>query len=141
MKFNFQFGTKRPNKHQLITLFIVLSVMILGLSKCSGISENSLWDLLDEIQRKFFPQGPVNELIIKDEKKLERRIERDVTRAIEKVTPEYDRIIQEADRKYQPRYIEEPINEETCYTEECKALGPPMRMCSPVFEGINCKEE
>jgi hypothetical protein len=139
MKLNFQFGNKRPNNNQLIILFIVLSTIILGLSKCSGVSENGLWDLLDEIQRKFFPQGPVNELIIKDEEKLKRRIERDVTKAIEKVTPEYNRIIRESDRKFEPKYIDGVNDESVCYTDGCKALAPPMRICSPVVEGINCK--
>jgi len=138
MKLNFSFGNKRPNKNQLIILFLVLSVIIAGLSKCSGVNEKSLWELLDELQRKFIPQGPINELIIKDPELLNRRIKRDVDRAIERVTPEYDRIIREADKRLKPRYLEEKNDESLCYTKECKALAPPMRMCSPVVEGIDC---
>ena len=138
MKFKFHFGNKRPDRNQLMILFIVFTVILSGLSKCSGIHENSLWDLLDEIQRKFFPQSPINELIIQDPEKLQRRVKRDVTKAIDKATPEYNRIIQEADRKFEPKYIDEVNDESVCYTNECKALAPPMRICSPVVEGIDC---
>ena len=127
--FNFNFG-KKPDKKQLIIVGIILSTLIAALSQCSKISENTLWDLLDEIQREFFPQTIINEVILKDPDKINRRVERDVTRAIEKVTPEYDRIIQEADKKYQTKYIEEKNDESLCYTDECKALAPPMRLCA-----------
>ena len=127
--FNFNFG-KKPDKKQLIIVGIILSTLIAALSQCSKISENGLWDLLDEIQREFFPQTIINEVILKDPDKINRRVERDVTRAIEQVTPEYDRIIREADKKYQPRYIEEKNDESLCYTDECKALAPPMRLCA-----------
>lgn len=116
----------------------MLSVIIAGLSKCSGVNEKSLWELLDELQRKFFSQGPINELILKDPELLNRRIKRDVNRAIERVTPEYDRIIREADKRLKPRYLEEKNDESLCYTNECKALAPPMRLCSPVVESIDC---
>ena len=127
--FRFNFGNKKTKK-QLIIVGIILSTLIAALSQCSKISENTLWDLLDEIQREFFPQTIINEVILKDSDKINRRVERDVTRAIEQVTPEYDRIIQEADKKYQPRYIEEKNDESQCYTDECKALAPPMRLCA-----------
>jgi hypothetical protein len=133
----FNFGKKKPNKKQLIISGIILSTLIATLSQCSKISENTIWDLLDEIQREFFPQTIINEVILKDPDKINRRVERDVTKAIEKVTPEYDRIIREADKKYQPRYIEEKNDESLCYTDECKALAPPMRLCAPWIDNCN----
>ena len=134
--FNFNFG-KKPDKKQLIIVGIIVSTLIAALSQCSKISENAFWDLLDEIQREFFPQTIINEVILKDPDKINRRVERDVTKAIEKVTPEYDRIIQEADKKYQPKYIEEKNDENLCYTDECKKLTPPMRICAPWIETCN----
>jgi len=134
--FKFKFGNKKTNK-QLITVGIIISIIITALSQCSKISENALWDLLDEIQREFFPQTIINEVILKDPDKINRRVERDVDRAIQNVTPEYDRIIKEADKKYQPRYIEEKNDEILCYTDECKALAPPMRICAPWIEDCN----
>jgi hypothetical protein len=128
--FNFNFGNKKPDIKQYAIIGIVLSSIIAILSQCTGVSENGLWDLLDEIQRKYFPQTILNEFIIKDPEKLNRRIGRDVDRAIQNVTPEYDIIIREEDQKYKPRYIDEENDESVCYTDECKALAPPMRICA-----------
>lgn len=137
MNFNFNFGKKKPDIKQYAIVGIILSSIIAALSQCSGISENSIWDLFDEIQRKYFPQTILNEFIIKDDEKLKRRIERDVDRAIEKVTPEYDRIIREADQKYKEKYLEKPIDENVCYTDECKSLGGEIRICAPWVKDCN----
>ena len=126
--FNFHFG--KPSKKTLITLGIVTSSIIAALSQCTGIHENNLWDFVDEIQRKYFPQTTLNRVIVEDPDKVNRRVERDVDKAIRQVTPEYDRIIQEADKKYQPKYVEEKNNESLCYSDQCKALAPPMRLCA-----------
>jgi len=130
-QFNFQFGKKKPDKKQLIIVSIVVSTIIAALSQCTGVSENGLWDLLDEVQRKYFPQTIFNELIRQDPDKIERRVTRDVDREIDRVTKEYDRIIDEENKKYRPRYVEEENDESVCYTDECKALAPPMRICAP----------
>ena len=92
---------------------------------------------MDEIQRRYFPQTIINEFILKDPEKLNRRIIRDVDKAIREVTPEYDRIIEKADQKYQPKYLEEPNDETLCYTDDCKALAPPMRKCAFWVEDCN----
>lgn len=138
MKFNFQFGKKKPEKNQLIIVGIVISVIIASLSQCTGVSQNGLWDLLDELQRKFFPQSIINEIILQDPDKVNRRVGRDVDKAIRNVEKEYNRIIEDADKKYKPRYMDEKNDESRCYTEDCKKLAPPIRICSPVFEGIDC---
>ncbi len=126
--FNFHFG--KPSKKTIITTGIVLSSIIAALSQCTGIHENNLWDILDEVQRKYFPQTTINQIIIKDPDKVERRVQRDVNKAISDVTPEYDRIISDYNKKYKPRYVEEQNDETVCYTDECKALAPPMRICA-----------
>jgi hypothetical protein len=124
--FNFNFGKKKTDKKQLIILSIVLSTLIAALSQCTGVSENGLWDLLDEIQRKYFPQGILNELILQDPHAVERRVKRDVDRAIDEVTPEYDRIIEESNKRYKPRYSEKPPDG----SEAQKLLGGEMRICA-----------
>jgi len=123
---NFNFGKKKPDKKQLIIVSIVLSTIIAALSQCTGVSENGLWDLLDEIQRKYFPQGILNELILQDPHAVERRVKRDVDRAIDEVTPEYDRIIEESNKRYKPRYVEKPSDG----SEAQKLLGGEMRICA-----------
>jgi hypothetical protein len=76
--FNFNFGKKKPDIKQYAIIAIILSVITATLSQCTGISQNNLWDILDEIQRKYFPQTILNEFIIQDDEKLKRRIDRDV---------------------------------------------------------------
>ncbi len=122
----FNFGKKKPDIKQYAIIGIVLSSMIAALSQCTGVSENGLWDLLDEIQRKYFPQTILNEFILKDPEKLNRRIKRDVDRALDEVTPEYNRIIQEADKRYKPRYSEKPPDG----SEAQRLLGGEMRICA-----------
>ena len=129
--FNFNFGKKKPDIKQYAIIAVVLSTIIGTLSQCTGISQTNIWDILDEIQRKYFPQTILNEFIIKDDEKLNRRIIRDVNRAINDVTPEYDRIISDYDRKYKPRYGEKPVDGNVCYTKDCKALGGELRICAP----------
>jgi hypothetical protein len=141
MQFNFQFGKKKTDKKQLIIVGVVVSTLIAGLSQCTGVSENGLWDLLDELQRKYLPQGILNEIILQDPDKVNRRVERDVDKAIRDVTREYDRIISDYDQKYKQKYLEEKNDESLCYSEDCKKLAPPMRICSPVFEGIDCSRK
>ena len=97
---------------------------------CTGILQNNIWDILDEAQRKYFPQTILNEFLIKDDQKLNRRIIRDVDRAVNDVTLEYDRIISDYDIKYKPRYSEKNVDENVCFTEECKALGGEIIICS-----------
>lgn len=130
MKFNFSFGN-RTSKNKIIIVSLVITTIIVSLSQCTGLDENRLWDLLDEVQREFFPKTIINEIIIKDPSKIGRRVERDVDKAIGQDTPEYDRIIKKANKKYQSKYIDEKNDDNVCYTDECKSLSPSMRICAP----------
>lgn len=127
----FNFGNKKPDIKQYAIIGIILSTIIAALSQCTKISEDNIWDLLDEIQRKYFPGTIINEFVIKDPKKLERRITRDVDRAIDDYWRQTGLSPVEI---YKPRYIEEENDETVCYTDECKALSPPMRLCAPWVE-------
>ena len=122
----FKLGKKKPDIKQYAIIGIILSSLIAALSQCTGVSENGLWDLLDEVQRKYFPQTILNEILIQDPDKVNRRVERDVDRAIKQVSPEYDRIIGEANQKYKPKYIEK----EPDGSEAQKLLGGEMRICA-----------
>ena len=133
--FKFNFGNKKPNIFKYAIVGVVLSSTIGLLSQCTGVNEKSYWDLYDEIQRRLSPKSMTNDFILQDPEKLQRRIHRDVSKAIRDVTPEYDRIIQKDNQKYLPRYIQEKNNDEVCYTEACKSLGGPIRMCAPWYAG------
>jgi len=135
--FNFNFGKKKPDKKQIITISLILSGIVATLSQCSGLSERTLWDLLDEAQRTLFPQTIINDILLQDPGIVESRVKRDVDRAIR----EYEELTKDSEppRIPLPRLIEKAPDEALCYSEECKKLGGEMRLCSPWLD--TCKKE
>lgn len=131
--FNFNFGKKKPDIKQYAIIGVVLSSVIAFLSQCTGVSEDGLWDLLDEVQRKYFPQTMLNEFVIKDPEKLERRVKRDVDAAI----AEYERLTGD-DGKVRiptPRLIEKQSDG----SKAQELLGGEMRLCAPWLD--DCPKE
>ena len=135
--FNFNFGKKKPDKKQIILISIVLSGIVATLSQCTGAPQERLWDLLDEVQRVLFPGTVINDVLLQDPGIVERRVHRDVGRAI----AEYERLTRDSEppRIPLPRLIEKDLDTSKCYTEECKKLGGEMRLCSPWID--SCKKE
>ena len=135
--FNFNFGKKKPDKKQIILISVILSGIVATLSQCTGVSQNTLWDLLDEVQRTLFPQTIINDILLQDPGIVERRVERDVDRAIR----EYEDLTRDSDPPRIPlsRFIEKAPDKALCYSEECKKLGGEMRICSPWVD--TCREE
>ena len=121
----FKFGKQKPDIKQYAIIGIVLSSIIALLSQCTGIKQDSIWDLFDEVQRRYFPQTILNDFIIKDPEKLDRRVKRDVDAAIS----EYERLTGD-DGKVRipsPRYSEKPPD--GSYAQS--VLGGEMRICAP----------
>ena len=117
--------------------FFIVSIVIVAISFLSGwlkIDEKDLWKVYQVLIEKLNLKQDIPE-IIDNQKRIDAIVELEVDKALEEVRSEYDRIIAEEDRKYQPRYIEEENDESVCYTEECKSLAPPMRICAPWAEG------
>ena len=135
--FNFNFGKKKPDKKQIILISVVLSAIVATLSQCTGVSQNALWDLLDEAQRVLFPGTVINDVLLQDPAVVGRRVERDVDKAIR----DYERLTGDAGTPRIPlsRLIEKTIDTSKCYTEECKKLGGEMRLCSSWLD--DCKQE
>ena len=131
--FNFNFGKKKPDIKQYAIIGIILGSIIATLSQCTGISQNNIWDLIDEVQRRYFPQSIINDFIIKDPEKLDRRVHRDVDMAI----AEYERLTGD-DGKVRipsPRYSEKPPD--GSYAQS--VLGGEMRICAPWVD--DCPKE
>jgi hypothetical protein len=131
--FNFNFGKKKPDKKQIILISIVLSGIVATLSQCSGVPQERLWDLLDEVQRSLFPQTIINDVLLQDPGVVERRVERDVDKAIR----EYEDLTRDSEppRVPLPRLIEKaPDN-----SEAQRLLGGEMRLCAPWID--DCPKE
>ena len=131
--FNFNFGKKKPDKKQIIFISIVLSGIVATLSQCSGVPSERLWDLLDEVQRSLFPQTIINDVLLQDPGVVERRVERDVDKAIR----EYEDLTRDSEppRVPLPRLIEKaPDN-----SEAQRLLGGEMRLCAPWVD--DCPKE
>ena len=126
--FNFNFGKKKPDKKQIILISIILSGIVATLSQCSGVPQNALWDLLDEVQRSLFPQTIINDVLLQDPGVVERRVKRDVDRAIR----EYEDLTGDSEppRIPLPRLIEK----ERDGSEAQRILGGEMRLCAPWVE-------
>jgi hypothetical protein len=131
--FNFNFGNKKPDIKQYAIIGIILSSVIATLTQCTGIKETTLWDVFDEVQRKFFPQTMLNDFIIKDPEKLDRRIKRDMDQAI----ADYERLTGDGRGAMipKPRYSEKPPA--GSYAQS--VLGGEMRICS--FWVVDCPKE
>jgi hypothetical protein len=92
-----------------------------------------LWDLLDEVQRSLFPQTIINDVLLQDPGVVERRVERDVDKAIR----EYEDLTRDSEppRVPLPRLIEKaPDN-----SEAQRLLGGEMRLCAPWVD--DCPKE
>lgn len=129
----FKFGKQKSDIKQYAIVGLVLSSIIAIFSQCTGVSENGLWDLFDEVQRRYFPGTIFNEFVIKDPEKLDRRIHRDVDVAI----ADYERLTGD-DGKVRipsPRYSEKPPD--GSYAQS--VLGGEMRLCAPWVD--DCPKE
>ena len=128
----FKFGKQKPDIKQYAIIGIVLSSIIGLLSQCTGIKQDSIWDLLDEVQRRYFPQTILNDFIIKDPEKLDRRIKRDVDAAIDDYWRQSGLSKAEVSK---PRYSGKPPD--GSYAQS--VLGGEMRICAPWVD--DCPKE
>ena len=132
--FNFQLGKKKVNIKDALIVSGVLGFVVTGIANFTSIPKKDVWCFVDQITL------PLNNDTIESVKLhipeivLCRAI-KTVDGAIKKVTPEYNRIIEETDKKYKPRYSEKPVDKTVCSTPECQSLGGEMRICSPWVPG------
>jgi hypothetical protein len=115
-------------KKSLIGLVIIGIISLL--SGWLNISEKQVWKYYQLLMGALNLTNDLPEFS-NNEHKLDSKIELAVDRALAEATPEYNRIIAEADKKYKPRYVDGVNDETVCYTDECKTLAPPMRICAP----------
>jgi hypothetical protein len=130
MNFNFHFGKKKAS----ITTIIVLSFIVASLSSCLKIEEKTIWDIVYEYLQTYQPDSP----LIPDLQKDPGIVERDVERTVGKAIQDYERLTGDdgSVRMPEPIRSEKPVDTSVCYTDECRALGGEIRICSPWVD--NC---
>ena len=95
---------------------LVLGIIVDLLHKYAKISQQTLWDLIDEIGRTFKIED-INNLVLNNSQLLERRIERDIDNAID------DYLEETKEPPVLPIFTEEKEGE--------TALGGEMRLTAP----------
>ena len=115
----------------------LLSTLVVTISQCTKIPKDKVQKIIDTIQRRMAPDSALNDYILKDPEWLDNRIKFDVDDAL-------------ALYKFQSGwtpveipdavYSEKPTDPAVCYTEDCKALGGEMRLCSPWMDGCLPKQ-
>ena len=117
--------TLSPKKIKGFIIVSIVAIIISGLSGWLKFEEKDLWKIYNLLLQQFNLKQELPDLR-DNEKKLEAEIE--VDRAINNYWKEIGESPVEV---YKPRYIEEVNDETLCYSDECKALAPPMRLCAP----------
>jgi hypothetical protein len=118
-----------PNNIKKSIIVSVIILFVVGISVWLKVDEKDIWKFYNLLIEQFGlkQQAPH----IDRQKEIEARIEIEVDKAIRDVNSEYDRIISDYDKKYKQKYMDLKNDESVCYTDECKKLAPPMRICAP----------
>ena len=125
MKFDFQFGKKKSTIFRYAAIGVIFTSIVAGVSQCTHIPEESIYDFVDEVQRKYFPQTDLNDIIINTPQLLDRRVHRDVDKAIkdyEDLTGDDGSVIIK-----EPKLVERPPDG----SKAQELLGGEMRLCAP----------
>lgn len=87
MKFDFSFGERKKTIVRWAVIAVALTTIVAGISRCTGISENNIWNLIDIVQREVNGKNvpgveDLNDYIINTPELLKQRVQRDVDYAI-----------------------------------------------------------
>lgn len=114
--------------------FFIVSIVVIVIASLSNwikLDEKELWKIYQLLIEKLNLNYEIPEFI-DNEKRIDAKIELEVDNAIleyQRLTGDYGNV-----RIPSPIYSEKPIDENVCYTDECKSLGGEMRLCSPWIE-------
>ena len=123
MKFDFQFGKKKSSIFRYAIIGVVFTSLVAGVSQCTHIPEENIYDFIDEVQRKYFPQTDLNDIIINTPQLLDRRVHRDVDKAIK----DYEDLTgDDGSVRISPSYFSEKAPDKS---NAQKLLGGEMRIC------------
>jgi hypothetical protein len=123
VKFDFQFGKKKSSIFRYAVIGVVFTSLVTGVSQCTHIPEENIYDFIDEVQRKYFPQTDLNDIIINTPQLLDRRVHRDVDKAIKNYE---DLTGDDGSVRISPSYFSEKAPDKS---NAQKLLGGEMRIC------------
>ena len=132
MEFNFQFGKKPKTIFRYAIIGVIFTSLVTGVSQCTHIPEERIYDIVDQVQRKI-PGKPLNDSIINDPVLLDRRVHRDVDRAIS----DYERLTGDDGSAMirGPKLVKRPPDS----SKAQELLGGEMRLCAPWVD--DCPKE
>ena len=135
--FNFNFGVKKPSMKDMLIISGILAFVVSTITEFTKIPEKKVWCFVDQITKPLHIDK-LEQVKLKIPEVIDCRAKDAVGQSLtpDKIKP-YDDIIRKADKKYRPVYQDLPNDDKLCYTDACKALEPPMRICNPVVEGID----
>jgi hypothetical protein len=123
VKFDFQFGKKKSSIFRYAVIGVVFTSLVMGVSQCTHIPEENIYDFIDEVQRKYFSQTDLNDIIINTPQLLERRVHRDVDKAIR----DYEDLTgDDGSVRISPSYFSEKAPDKS---NAQKLLGGEIRIC------------
>jgi len=79
---NFNFGRKKTSIFQYAIIGVILPSIVGTLSKCTRIPEDTIYKVIDTIQRRIAPGSRLNDYFIQDPHLLDLRVNGDVDNAI-----------------------------------------------------------
>jgi hypothetical protein len=87
MRFDFSFGKKKKTIVQWAVISVVLTSIVTGIHRCTGISEKNIWNLFDELGREANKRNipgasDLNDYVTNTPELLKQRVHRDVDYAI-----------------------------------------------------------
>ena len=123
MKFDFQFGKKKSSIFRYAIIGVVFTSLVTGVSQCTHIPEENIYDFIDKVQRKYFSQTDLNDIIINTPQLLDRRVHRDVDKAIR----DYEDLTgDDGSVRISPSYFSEKAPDKS---NAQKLLGGEIRIC------------
>ena len=137
MKVNFHIGKRKSTLRDIIIISACLAFIVSFLSDISKIEEKKVWCFVDEVTR-FLNSESIEEVKLKILEIRLCRAQKAVDSGISDFKNNYEIITGKKWKPVEivpPLYSEQDTDEKVCYTDDCKALGGSIRLCSQWVEG------
>lgn len=124
-KIGFQIGKKRVGIKDMLIISAVLSIIVSSINGWTKLPKKTIWCAIDAITKPLGNEQ-LEQIKLSIDEIVQCRVTKAVDKALDDVTPKYNLIIEEADKKYKPRYSEKPPDG----SKAQNLLGGEMRICA-----------